>query len=54
MDFRFTMRHPYCGTIAFTDKIELAESYSRAGWIVTCKGNTGNGSKIYKQTKTIS
>jgi len=51
MDYLFTMRHPICGTVAFTNKVELAEAYSRSGLIVTCKSNTGNGSKIYKPSK---
>ena len=54
MDFTFTMRHPTKNLTGYTNKVELAEAYSRVGWIVTCKGNTGNGSKIYKQTKTTS
>lgn len=51
MDFMYTMRHPMCGTIAFTNKVETAEAYSRNGWIVTGKGNTGNGSKLFKPNK---
>lgn len=51
-DFIYTMQHPLCKIITFTNDPDKAEAYSRAGWIVNAKSNTGNGSKVFKIAKT--
>ena len=52
LDFVYSMQHPVKGFTTFTNDPYIAESYSRAGYIVRAKGNTGNGSKVFKLTKT--
>ena len=52
MDFVYSMQHPYYGFTTFTNDPKIAEAYSRAGYIVHAKSNTGNGSKVFKVAKT--
>ena len=51
-DFIYTMQHPVKGCLTFTNSPDIAESYSRAGWVVSARSNTGNGSKVFKVAKT--
>jgi len=53
-DFVYTMQHPKKGYITFTNDPTVAEAYSRRGYIVHAKSNTGNGSKVFKTTKTTN
>ena len=48
-DFIYTMQHPVKGCLTFTNDPDKAEAFSRAGWIVNAKSNTGNGSKVFSR-----
>ena len=54
LDFVYIMQHPKKMFKTFTNDPNIAESYSRAGWKVTAKSNTGNGSKVFKIAKTTN
>jgi len=45
MSFLYTMRHPYCNIIKFTDNPDIAEQHSHSGWDVHCKKNIGGKQK---------
>ena len=52
LDFVYSMENPSNGITTFTNSPEVAEGYSRAGWKVLARSNTGNGSKVFKYART--
>jgi len=49
MEFLYTMKHPICNIVKFTNDPNIAESHSRSGWDVHCKGRF-NKHDSYKHT----
>ena len=54
LDFIYSMQHPRSGMMTFTNDPDVAEGYARAGYIIHARANTGNGSKVYKYSKTTN
>lgn len=52
LDFVYSMENPWNGITTYTNDPNIAEGYSRAGWKVLARSNTGNGSKVFKIAKT--
>ena len=46
MQFLYTMRHPICNIVAFTNSINEVEKRSRDGWIINGKKDIVNN--VYK------
>jgi len=57
MEFQFRFVHPVSGRTGFTNKVELAAGYQKAGWTVYIYsvpiGFNGYG-KVFKHDKTTS
>lgn len=48
--FLYTLRHPICGIIKYTNDPNEAEQHSRSGWDVYCKGVGIRNGKVYKHS----